>query len=118
MYKAVEQCMVSVCVMSMCMCGVEKEPKHWLDDRQSLYIQSSLVNKMWLWAEQATTHWSEIADVTQTTNPLLREVIPPSSSLANRNNPGDLQNLCDGRQQPAFHVNTVLIHWLWAGCDV
>lgn len=34
------------------------EPKYCLADKQewSLYIQSLLVNKMWLWAKEGVTH--------------------------------------------------------------
>lgn len=62
---------------------------------ESLYIQSSLVNKMWLWAWTGNWHSNEISEFTPRPHkrkkiknkyPLLREMIPWSSLPANRNN--------------------------------
>lgn len=83
--------------MSVCMCRVEKTAQtlvRW--QAESLYIQSSLVNKMWLWAWTGNWHSNEISEFTPRPHkrkkkiknkyPLLREMIPWSSLPANRNN--------------------------------
>lgn len=107
-------------VMSVCMCRVEKTAQalvRW--QAESLYIQSSLVNKMWLWAKTGNWHPHWIADVTQIMYPLLREMIPRPSLLANRNNLLPLKSwgITDSAWPPPMptddlHVNAVLIHWL------
>lgn len=53
MYKAVEQCMLGVCLWCQCACCRVKKGAQTLVrwQAESLYIQSSLVNKMWLWAK-------------------------------------------------------------------
>lgn len=113
-----------VFVMSVCMCRVEKRAQtlvRW--QAEILYIQSSLVNKMWLWAKTGNWHPHRITDVTQIMYPLLREMIPQSSLLANRNNLLPLKSwgITDfawplPMPTDDLHVNAVLIHWLWAGC--
>lgn len=71
MYKAVEQFMSSMSVMSVC--WIKKSPN------TGLYIQSSLVNKTRLWAKTGNWHSRRITDFTQITPQ--REMLSPLSLL-------------------------------------
>lgn len=87
MYKAVEQCMSGVCVCNVSVHVKLKTKKNkkngartlvWWQ-AESLYIQSSLVNKMWLWAKKKKTgnqHLQRITDETQNDAPIAEKYDP------------------------------------------
>lgn len=114
MYKAVEQFMSSMSVMSVC--WIKKSPN------TGLYIQSSLVNKTRLWAKTGNWHSRRITDFTQITPQ--REMLSPLSLLDIRSSsclciPEELWILPDFHpcQQTTYSVNAALIrrglglHW-------